>query len=169
MKDSPRPMSWPVSARRKNRSSWTDRVASRTSPVAEPVRAVGALHGQRSAGQRRARPERNAVFAHCVTMLIAPSTNRSDRPFPVRMAARSPTPSARDARHDGHAFPPQFQRLPVNPGHRRCAVIAGYRTSARRISSRVPGPALERQRRIEARPSRPDWSPCAPPGCPPAA
>ena len=93
MNDSPMPMSLPVSARRKNRSSWTVSVASR---LAGRPRTGTCGRGTRGSAFRRvtpSRPERNAVFAHCVTMLIAPSPNRSDRP------SRPRRPHVRPRRH----------------------------------------------------------------------
>ena len=91
MKDSPMPMSLPVSVRRKNRSSWTTNVASRSSP--SPNRYVRPGHSRVSAPPfRPLRPERNIVSAHCFNIIIAPSIGlngrranrrqrRPDRPF----------------------------------------------------------------------------------------
>ena len=140
-------MSLPVSARRKNRSSWTVRVAS--SSPGSPYRYVRSGHSTVSVPPvTPPRPERNAVFAHRVSMLLAPSTNRSV-PSSGRLRRAFSYAVSGDTRHDGHAFPPQFQRLPVNPGH--------HPRGHRRIPHerppdlrRVPGPALERQRRVEA-------------------
>ncbi len=147
MKDSPRPMSSPVSARRKNRSSWTVRVAS-NSP-GSPYRYVRSGHSTVSVPPvTPPRPERNAVFAHCVTMLLTPSTNRSVR-AQRRLSRAFADAISREARHDGHALPPQFQRLPVNPGHH----LRGHRRIPHEHPPdlrRVPGPAFERQRRVEA-------------------
>ena len=98
---------------------------------------------------RPPRPERNAVFAHCVTMLIAPSPNRSEPAVSAAYAARSPTPSRVRRRTTRHTLPPQLQRLPVDARHD----VRGHRRMADERApdlARAPGPSFERQRRVEA-------------------
>ena len=138
MKDSPRPMSPPVSARRKNRSSWTVSVAS--SSPSSPNRYVRSGHSTVSVPPfRPARPERNAVFAHCVTMLITPS--HESRPIGSlgRMRRTLADAVRRDARHDA-ARPSTRASAPASgcpPPPSRSS--PGCRSSARRISLAFQG------------------------------
>ena len=131
------------------------------------IRAVGALHGQRSTRhpvqtreKRRLRPLRQHA--------------RHSIPEPVRTAGAAACARtfayavSRETRHDRHPFPPQLQRLPVDRRHhaRGHGGIAHQRAPD---LGRVPGAAFERERRIEADRGRLAGLACGPRGGPLAA